>query len=83
MAASTTVVPSRFRHGPLRLLRSLSMSPAFVPSIKEALRCTTESMAQEIARRVLRMTTVGEVRGYLTRKIRKLCPNVSLLDMRR
>ncbi|HMC65797.1 MAG TPA: phosphoenolpyruvate--protein phosphotransferase [Gemmataceae bacterium] len=64
-------------------LRSLSMSPAFVPSIKEALRCTTESMAQEIARRVLRMTTVGEVRGYLTRKIRKLCPNVSLLDMRR
>ena len=59
------------------------MSPAFVPSIKEVIRRTTEPMTREIADRVLRMTTVGEVRGYLTRKIRKLCPNVSMLDMRR
>lgn len=63
-------------------LRRLSMSPAFVPSIKEALRHTSQAASREIAERVLRMSTVGEVRGYLTRRIRQICPNVSLLDVR-
>ena len=47
-------------------LRRLSMSPAFVPSLKEVLRHTSEASARDIAERVLRMKTVGEVRGYLT-----------------
>ena len=64
-------------------LRSLSMSPAFLPSIKEVIRLTTQAAAQEIADRVLCMQTAGEIRGYLTRKIRQIWPNVSLLDMRR
>jgi hypothetical protein len=29
------------------------------------------------------MTTVGEIRGFLTRKIRQIWPSVSLLDMRK
>src|SRR5205823_11640565 len=64
-------------------LRRLSMSPAFVPSIKELIRRTTVQTAQEIADRVLCMNTVGEIRGYLTRKVREIWPNVSLLDMRK
>jgi phosphoenolpyruvate-protein phosphotransferase (PTS system enzyme I) len=64
-------------------LRSLSMSPAFVPPLKELIRCTTQEMARDIARRVLRMKTIGEVRGYLTRKIRQICPNVAMLDVRK
>ena len=64
-------------------LRRLSMSPAFVPSIKEVIRLTTQAAAQEIADRVLCMQTAGEIRGYLTRKIRQVWPTVSLLDMRR
>jgi phosphoenolpyruvate-protein phosphotransferase len=64
-------------------LRRLSMSPAFVPPIKELLRGTSLHSAQEIARRVLRMRTVGEVRGYLTNKTQEICPNVAFLDMRR
>jgi phosphotransferase system enzyme I (PtsI) len=64
-------------------LRSMSMSPAFVPSIKEILRLTTRATALEIADRVLCMSTSGEIRGYLTRKIRQIWPNVSMLDMRR
>jgi phosphoenolpyruvate-protein phosphotransferase len=64
-------------------LRRLSMSPAFVPSLKEILRRTTQAAALEIADRVLCMTTAGEIRGYLTRKIRHVWPDVSLLDMRR
>jgi len=63
-------------------LTRLSMSPAFVPTIKEVLRQTTLTDAQEIAERVLRMRTVGEVRGYLTRRVRQICPNVTMLDTR-
>jgi phosphoenolpyruvate-protein kinase (PTS system EI component) len=61
-------------------LRSLSMSPAFIPPLKELIRRTTLPIAQEIAERVLQMKTFGEIRGYLTRKARKLWPNVRWLD---
>jgi phosphoenolpyruvate-protein phosphotransferase len=61
-------------------LRRLSMSPAFVPPLKELIRRTTLPVAQEIAQRVLQMKTFGEIRGYLTRKSRKLWPNVHWLD---
>jgi phosphoenolpyruvate-protein phosphotransferase len=62
-------------------LRRLSMSPAFVPSIKEVVRHTTLEMAQVVTQRVLGMHTVGEIRGYLTRKVREAWPHVSVLDM--
>lgn len=61
-------------------LRRLSMSPAFVPAIKEFARCCTARVTQDVTRRVLRMKTVGEVRGYLTRKTKQLWPNVSFVD---
>ena len=64
-------------------LRQLSMSPAFVPTLKELVRSADLSTCQLIARRVLRMQTVGEVRGYLTRKTRQICPNVAFLDVRK
>jgi phosphoenolpyruvate-protein phosphotransferase len=64
-------------------LRRLSMSPAFVPSMKEVVRHTTQPVAQGIARRVLTLHTVGEIRAYLTRKVQDVWPNVSLLDVRR
>jgi phosphoenolpyruvate-protein phosphotransferase len=62
-------------------LRRLSMSPAFVPSIKEVVRHTTLEMARGVTQRILSMHTVGEIRGYLTRKVREAWPHVSLLDM--
>jgi phosphoenolpyruvate-protein phosphotransferase len=64
-------------------LRRLSMSPAFIPPMKEMIRRTSLDVAQEIADRVLHMRTAGEVRGFLTRKVRQICPNVALLDVRR
>jgi phosphotransferase system enzyme I (PtsI) len=63
-------------------LRRFSMSPAFVPSIKEMVRRSKVPLAQEIARRVLQMKMIGEVRGFLTRKTRQVCPNVAFLDLR-
>jgi phosphoenolpyruvate-protein phosphotransferase len=61
-------------------LRRLSMSPAFVPSLKELVRSTPLPVAEKIAQRALRMTTAGAVRAYLTRKTREICPNVAFLD---
>jgi phosphotransferase system enzyme I (PtsI) len=63
-------------------LRQFSMSPGFVPSIKEMVRRSKMPAAQEVARRVLAMRTVGEVRGFLTRKTRQVCPDVAFLDLR-
>ncbi|MBV9121797.1 MAG: phosphoenolpyruvate--protein phosphotransferase [Planctomycetes bacterium] len=77
MAARPRCVLTLFGMG----LRRLSMSPSFVPSIKELVRCTSEQKAREIAGRVLSMKTAGEVRGYLTHQIRHLCPNATLLDV--
>lgn len=62
-------------------LTRFSMSPAFVPSIKELVRRTEREVARDAARRVLGLRTLGEVRGYLTRKVRQIWPNVSMLDM--
>jgi phosphoenolpyruvate-protein kinase (PTS system EI component) len=64
-------------------LRRLSMSPAFVPTLKEVARHTTRRIAEAVTRRVLTLTTAGAVRGYLTRKVREVWPNVSLIDTRR
>lgn len=61
-------------------LRRLSMSPAFVPPLKELIRRTTLPVAQQVAARVLQMKTFGEIRGYLTRKARSQWPNVRWLD---
>lgn len=61
-------------------LRRFSMSPAFVPPLKELTRRTSVQAARETAARVLEMRTIGEIRGYLTRKARKVWPNVGLLD---
>jgi phosphoenolpyruvate-protein phosphotransferase (PTS system enzyme I) len=62
-------------------LRQFSMSPGFVPSIKEMARRSKLAAAQEVMRRVLAMRTIGEVRGFLTRKTRQVCPDVALLDL--
>lgn len=61
-------------------LRRLSMSPAFVPPLKEMIRRTTVAEAREATERVLQMKTVGQIRGYLTRKTQRIWPNAEFLD---
>ncbi|HVS35766.1 MAG TPA: phosphoenolpyruvate--protein phosphotransferase [Gemmataceae bacterium] len=63
-------------------LRRVSMSPAFVPSIRELVRHTTLEAAKEAAHAVLHMATVHEVRTYLTAKVREIWPEMRLLDVR-
>jgi phosphoenolpyruvate-protein phosphotransferase len=64
-------------------LRRLSMSPAFVPPIKELVRNLHLPTARRIAARVLKMSTVREIRGFLTRRAKEICPSVAFLDMRK
>jgi phosphoenolpyruvate-protein phosphotransferase len=61
-------------------LRKLSMSPAFVPTIKEVVRSTDSEYARRVARRVLSLATFQNVRRYLSAATRKICPNVTWLD---
>jgi phosphotransferase system enzyme I (PtsI) len=64
-------------------LRRFSMSPAFVPTIKELVRSSTLTIANQVAQRSLKLHTIQKVRTYLTRITRKVCPNVTILDTRK
>jgi len=64
-------------------LRRFSMSPAFVPTIKELARSATGTQSEEIARRALRLRTFKQVRQYLTQMTRKVCPNAAILDTKK
>jgi phosphotransferase system enzyme I (PtsI) len=64
-------------------LRRLSMSPAFLPAIKEVVRHTPLPAARHAARRALQLPTAKAVRRYLTRKVQSVWPDVKLLDVRK
>jgi phosphoenolpyruvate-protein phosphotransferase len=55
-------------------LRRFSMSPAFVPPIKELARRATLAVARECAETVVRLKTMAEVRAYLTQKMQEVWP---------
>jgi phosphotransferase system enzyme I (PtsI) len=61
-------------------LRRFSMSPAFVPSIKELVRRTTLAIARECAEQVLHLKTMAEVREYLTRMAQEVCPEAARVE---
>lgn len=61
-------------------LRSFSMSPAFVPTIKELARSTTREQAESTAKQVLRLRTFKQIRQYLSRVTREVCPKAAIWD---
>jgi phosphoenolpyruvate-protein phosphotransferase len=64
-------------------LRSFSMSPAFVPSIKALIRRASLDMARTIAQHALHMHTVSDIRSYLGTKVQQVWPEVTWLDVRK
>lgn len=64
-------------------LRHFSMSPAFVPTIKELARCTSRTLAEQVAERVRRCRTFKQMRQYLTKMAQQVCPNVTFLDTKK
>ena len=63
-------------------LGQLSLSPFFIPVIRKILRETDYHTARRIAREVLAMSTVKQIKGYLFEQYRKL-DLLSLVEMYR
>ena len=61
-------------------LRSFSMSPAFVPSIKELAAHVTLNQAERILNRAMQLTTTSHVKRFMRAQVKKLAPNLSILD---
>ncbi len=60
-------------------LRSFSMSPAFVPSIKELASQVTANQCREILNRALRLRTTATVKRYMAEQVRRIAPNLAAL----
>lgn len=61
-------------------LRSYSMSPAFIPTIKDLLKHITVEEAEAILKQVLKLKTFAQVDRYMTAKLAEIAPNLKLLD---
>jgi phosphoenolpyruvate-protein phosphotransferase len=61
-------------------LRSFSMSPAFIPSIKELTSHLTQEGSEKILRRAMQLKTTGQVMRYMAEQLNDLCPSIKLLD---
>ncbi len=61
-------------------LRSFSMSPAFIPTIKELTTHLTVQGAQDVLQQALALNTTREVRNYMAKQIQEICPSLKLLD---
>lgn len=61
-------------------LRSFSMSPAFIPSMKELAHHLTVADTQAILRKALRLNTTAKVRRFMELQLQRLAPSIRLLD---
>ncbi|MCE9545166.1 MAG: phosphoenolpyruvate--protein phosphotransferase [Planctomycetia bacterium] len=61
-------------------LRSFSMSPAFIPTIKDLLRQLTVAKAEEVLRRAMEFKTTQQVDRYMAQQIAEIAPKLKLLD---
>ena len=61
-------------------LRKFSMSPAFVPSIKQLAKMLTVAEAEQILESVMKFKTTAQVNKYMTRQIERIAPKLSILD---
>ncbi len=62
-------------------LRSFSMSPAFIPMIKQLASQITIAEAVAITRKALAMRTIATVRRFMTQELEKHAPNLHALDL--
>ena len=61
-------------------LRCFSMSPAFVPIVKDLIGRLTRDKAEALLRHVLKMRTVSQIAKYMDEQIRVISPQLALLD---
>jgi len=61
-------------------LRRFSMSPAFVPTVKNLLSGVTTAQAERFAHHVLQLSTSDEIRSYLSARLREISSTLEWLD---
>jgi phosphotransferase system enzyme I (PtsI) len=61
-------------------LRHFSMSPAFVPSIKQLAAKISRIAAEAILRQALQLKTTAQVKRFMARQIAQIAPDLALLD---
>ncbi|MEX2114493.1 MAG: phosphoenolpyruvate--protein phosphotransferase [Pirellulales bacterium] len=61
-------------------LRSFSMSPAFIPIIKQLTASLTQERAEQALRRALEIKTSAGVRRFMATEIADIAPDLKLLD---
>ena len=61
-------------------LRSFSMSPAFLPSIKELAHHVNVPQAEWILQRALKLKTTAHIKRFMRDQVKKLAPNLTMLD---
>lgn len=62
-------------------LRKFSMSPAFVPAIKNLLSQVTASQAERFAHHVLQFKTSEEIRHYMSERLHEIAADLQLFDI--
>lgn len=61
-------------------LRSFSMSPAFIPSMKELALHLTVAEARSILRRAMTFRTTASIKRFMADELNRLAPNLKILD---
>jgi phosphotransferase system enzyme I (PtsI) len=61
-------------------LRSFSMSPAFIPSMKELAAHLSEEIARRVLRKALTLRTTAAVKRYMAEQLSQIAPNLQMLD---
>jgi phosphoenolpyruvate-protein kinase (PTS system EI component) len=61
-------------------LRSFSMSPSFIPSIKELASHLTVEKARHILAHSMQLKTTSHVKRYLADQLRQISPKLGMLD---
>jgi phosphoenolpyruvate-protein phosphotransferase (PTS system enzyme I) len=61
-------------------LRRFSMSPAFIPTVKELLSSVTTAQAERFTHHVLQLNTSDEIRSYLTARLNEVSSTLGVFD---
>lgn len=61
-------------------LRSFSMSPAIIPSIKELTAHVTAKQSRAILERALKLKTSSQIIRFMGQRMHEICPDLELLD---
>ncbi len=62
-------------------LRSFSMSPAFIPSMKDLAAHLTLESARQVLRKAMTLRTTAGVNRYMAEQLARIAPNLRMLDV--